>query len=121
MTDPKPLTLEELDRFEVNPAPDELGEFLFRLKHQSRRCITLESELAQLRREKAEREVRDAKLAAWLRSTCLAEAAIGISEEGQCYWVRLEPGSTRPNYFGEGPTYEAALAAALKAIDEARK
>lgn len=108
--------IEAADR-EANP---------FRVQDLTTRLEKAESELAQLRREKAEREELESRLVAWLRDDTVDECR---SVERQSLPDGVEtvslswetPDAEIAFRQADGPTYEAALAAALAAVEEARK
>lgn len=115
MTDPAP----PLTEAELNDLANSDGRFgphtLDRVVAQARRCITLESELAQLRREKAEREVLYRRRDEWLRAQEPGKGILDhqVTKDGT-HWLKLDvfDGEVRT-----GPTYEAALAAALDKLE----
>jgi hypothetical protein len=110
-----PLTEAELDELERldERAPVPLATSR-RVYAMARRALTLESELAQLRREKAEREELYRRRDEWLRAQEPGKGILDhqVTKDGT-HWVKLDvfDGEVRT-----GPTYEAALAAALEKL-----
>jgi hypothetical protein len=74
----------------------------------------LEDELVQLRREKAEREALERRRDEWLREYCAHQQVHSIDTDLNEHTVSFH--DLEGAELGTGPTYEAALAAALEKV-----
>lgn len=129
MTDEKPiappLTEDDLARFEddMSHIDDRVGGGMCVVEvhdaeavlKAARRSLTLESELAQLRREKAEREALERRRDAFLSASAFHQVRHDFDSDLVEHTVALVDWEGAE--LGTGPTYEAALAAVLARLE----
>lgn len=129
-----PLTVAELDSMSNMRANLWPFGWVNRVIAQARRALTLESELDQLRREKAEREGLERRHTEWvLAAPELGRQVLHYWKSENRHTVQLvyyrdeqhardghTEGRPRICSYGHGPTYEAALVAALDKLAPAR-